>query len=193
MDIVKGKKTYITRLRRDDIEEMKKWGEHTDPLLKGYNFPQMTKGEADYWYRKKNNYFTKRCYAVRNLEGKLVGCISLRNIKWIRRKSEMGIVFDPDNINCGYGTDSLKAFLIYYFKQMKMKQMSLKVAAFNIRAQKCYEKCGFKVTGMEFDEFEDQSLKWEVIQQQTNYAYLFRREKGIIKCLFTNMEIKSKL
>lgn len=182
-----GAKTIIRNLQREDVDKMIAWGTHEDPVFYHYNFPCMTKRERDLWYRIKAKDFKKRCFAIENLNNRLIGYISLRDIKLFKRESELGIVFDPDYINKGYGTDALTNFLDLYFNNLKMKSLLLRVGKFNKRAISCYEKCGFTLVGESFHDFEDQpsdeSTKNSIIDRykeivfiknklMTNYYYM---------------------
>jgi len=189
MVVVRGQQIYIEKLERKHVEIMQNWGRHKDPLFYCYNFPYMSKKEGDHWYKTKALSFTKRCLVVFNNYDKLVGYIALRDIKWFRKTSELGIVFDPDEIAKGYGTDGLSTFLIYYFEVLKMKALYLKVSVFNKRAQRCYEKCGFKSKGIVIDDFEDQSLLIFKDEYFTPYRHFFNQERSRIKCQFINMVI----
>ncbi|SDL14454.1 GNAT family N-acetyltransferase [Natronincola ferrireducens] len=193
MIIARGEKTYITELQREQVNAMELWGKHKDPLFHSYNFPKMTEKQKDYWYRNKAKSFTKRCFGVCNLEDSLVGYIALRNIGWIKRTSELGIVFDPEQVNKGYGTDSLKIFLDYYFTSMKMKQLNLKVALFNKRAQQCYKNCGFEVKEIIYDEFEDQELPVFEEEALLEYRDFFKKEGTILLSRFKNMYITREM
>lgn len=156
--IIMGDKTKVRKLKRRDIDKMVLWGKHQDPIFLHYNFPEFSNHERDLWYKIKARDFRKRCFAVENMKGCIVGYISLRDIKFFKRESEMGIVFDPDKLNQGYGTDALNNFLNLYFNKYKMKRLKLKVAKFNKRALRCYEKCGFKILKEVYDEFEEQNI-----------------------------------
>lgn len=189
MKLVKGEKTYIKKLKREHVDLMQLWGRHKDPLFYCYNFPYMTKRERDYWYRAKAPIFSRRCFAVFNYSNQLIGYISLRNVKFFRRTSELGVVFDPNHLDKGYGTDSLRIFLVYYFEVLKMKALYLKVSIFNKRAQKCYEKVGFKPLRIVVDEFEDQSLPIFRDDYFIPYRHFFKMENRKIMCQFIDMVV----
>lgn len=189
MVIARGDNTYIKRLQRHHLEEMEGWGVHSDLLFLAYNFPKMDKAQKNYWFYRKNYTLSRKCFVVYNNQDKLVGYIALRDIKWIRRQAEMGIVFDPNYLDKGYGTDSLKSFIKYYFENMKMNRLILRVAEFNQRAQKCYLNCGFKILKIEYNEFEDQRVPIFSDKQLANYLDYFKIEKGILKCRFIHMFI----
>lgn len=189
MIVAKGQNIYIKKLERSHVDRMHDWGRHTDPLFYCYNFPHMNQMERDYWYKTKALSFTRRCFVVFNNEDELVGYIALRNMKIFQRASDLGIVFDPSKVNQGYGTEGIKAFLTYYFGEMKMKVLNLKVSVFNKRAQRCYEKCGFESKGIVWDEFEDQSLPIFMDDYFAPYRHFFKEEKGVLKCQFINMVV----
>ncbi len=184
-----GEKTYIEKLERKHVDIIQNWGKHKDPLFYGYNVQYMSKTERDYWYKNKTVPFSKKCFVVFNLSNQLVGYISLRDIRWIRKVSELGIVFDPSYISEGYGTDALNAFLEYYFNVLKMKALYLKVAIFNKRAQRCYQKCGFKPKKIVIEEFEDQSVAIFKNDYFIPYRQFFIQEGKKLKCKYINMVI----
>jgi len=187
--LARGQKIYIKKLERKHVDTMQEWGRHKDPLFYCYNFPYMNKSERDYWYKTKSFSLARRCFVIFNNYNQLVGYISLRDIKWFRKTSELGIVFDPDEIAKGYGTEGLKTFITYYFETLKMKALYLKVSVFNKRAQRCYEKCGFKSKGIVIDDFEDQSLPIFKEDYFIPYRHFFKEERHTIKCQFINMVI----
>uniref|UniRef100_UPI0028126253 GNAT family N-acetyltransferase n=1 Tax=Arthrobacter sp. TaxID=1667 RepID=UPI0028126253 len=47
----------------------------------------------------------------------------------------------------GYGTEATRAVVAHAFDVMGVHRISLEVYAFNPRAQRVYEKCGFRVEG----------------------------------------------
>ena len=189
MELARGEKTYIKKLEREHIDLMQNWGRHENPLFSCYNFPHMNERQKDCWYKNKTLGFSKKCFVVFNDCNQLVGYISLRNIRIIKRTGELGIVFDPDNIDRGYGTDGLRAFLRYYFEILKMKALYLKVSIFNKRAQKCYKKAGFRLSDIVTEEFEDQSLPIFQDDYFIPYRHFFKLENERIKCQFIDMVI----
>src|SRR4030043_431789 len=49
--------------------------------------------------------------------------------------------------NRGYGADAILATLNHFFSQNHIKRVHLKTLNWNIRAQKCFQKCGFAPCG----------------------------------------------
>lgn len=54
-----------------------------------------------------------------------------------------------DQVNRGYGTRAIGLMLKYGFAEMGLNRIGLKVAAFNTRAVRTYEKAGFILEGRE--------------------------------------------
>lgn len=170
---IKSKRLTIRPLIIEDVYRMRSWGRHETPLLGDYNFPDMTDKEIQKWFRYKTYKWTNKYYGVINEENKLIGYMGIKGIKRIKRESTLGIVFDPNYMNRGYGTETLVLFLKYYFKEMKMKSMYLEVAEFNRRAYRVYEKLGFKNVGYYLDLFHDSSLNLNnpyFIQEKSSFV-----------------------
>lgn len=172
---IEGKRIIIGKLKLEDVYQMRSWGFHKNPLIEDYNFPPMSDDEIKLWYRRKTNSISNKYYGIKNKDGRLIGYMGIKEIKRIRRQSTLGIVFDPNNVDKGYGTETLETFLNYYFTEMKMKSMLLEVAEFNRRAYRVYEKIGFKPIGYYLDEFFDSRL------DLSNSYYLKEESSFVIK------------
>ena len=151
----------------------------------------MTDSEVDTWYKYKTLPWFNRYYGVLNEENRLIGYMGIKNIRKVKKESTLGIVFDPNYVSKGYGSETLRVFLDYYFKQLKMKRMYLEVAEFNKRAYKVYENIGFKPIAYYLDEFHDTTLNLDdpyylnhkssfVIKGKKiyNYVYKMKLSKG---------------
>lgn len=172
---IKGKRVIIAPLKVEDVYCMREWGYHEDSLLMDYNFPPMNDSELHGWYNIKTFGRSKEYYGVTNREGKLVGYMGIKNIKKIKKEATLGIVFDPNHINKGYGTEAITTYLNYYFNEMKMKTLLLEVAKFNKRALRCYEKSGFVVIDVYLDKFFNQDM------DLTDPYYLQEKSSFVIK------------
>lgn len=172
---IKGNRIKIRRLKVEDVYLMKSWGQHENPLLEDYNFPDIKDREIRVWYSFKTNNLRNKYYGIWNEDNKLIGYMGIKNMRRILRESTLGIVLDPNHINKGYGTEILTTFLDYYFTEMKMRRMILEVAEFNKRAIRVYEKLGFKVIGYYLDEFFDNRL------DLSNFYYLEEKSSFVIK------------
>lgn len=157
---IKGTRIVIDKLRVEDVFAMRNWGNHENPLLEDYDFPDMNDHEIKIWHRMKTSNPLDRYFSIKDNDGILIGYMGMKSIKIFRRFSTLGLVLDPAKMNRGYGTEVLEVFLSKYFTEMKMKKMILEVSAFNKRAYRLYEKMGFKKNYMYKEEFFDQYLNF---------------------------------
>ena len=182
---IKGKRISIRPLELKDVFHMRNWGYHKNPLLDDYDFPIYSNEEIKRWYMAKAKSFLNKYYGIHNENGLLIGYMGIKNIRLIRRSSTLGIVFDPNYMDQGYGSESLRYYLEYYFKEMKMKIMYLEVADFNSRAYRVYEKMGFEKVGYYLDEFHNPNLDLRnpyyleskssfVITEEKIYNYIYK-------------------
>lgn len=189
MKVAIGQKVIVRKLEREDVDKMQNWGTHHDPLFFHYNFPTMSKIEGDEWYRIKNMKFKRKSFAIENKEGKVIGYLCIRDIRWIKKEAELGIVLDPDYIGMGYGTEAIEYFLKYYFKDLKMSEIHLRTAKFNKRAIQCYLDCGFKVVGEKDDLFEDQTSEifYNPLYQDLRQYFKVVEGKKITKYIYMTL------
>jgi RimJ/RimL family protein N-acetyltransferase len=60
------------------------------------------------------------------------------------RRARLAIgLFHPDLLGQGIGTLAIRLLLRHAFETMGLHRLDLRVLAFNRRAIRCYEKCGF--------------------------------------------------
>lgn len=150
--VARGKKTVVRWFQREDVRKRQRWPKHTDPLY-SHNDPRpMSPRERELWFLDRSLSSNYRMFAVDDQYGNLVGWITLRNINQETKTSVLGIALDPTRMGMGYGTDALMAFLDYYFGAMGFRELWLDVAAFNHRAMRSYEKCGFRYVGQHWTE-----------------------------------------
>ncbi len=88
--------------------------------------------------------------AVNEPEGRYIGAARLDHISWDDRKARFAIgIFDRRFWSCGYGTESTRLVLRYGFEDLGLHRIDLRVLAYNTRATRCYQKCGFVREGVE--------------------------------------------
>jgi len=194
MEIASGERIKIYHLTLEDVMLMSKWGIHKNPLFNDYNFSAMNNDELIEWYRFKTSFKSKKYFSVYNEEDNFIGYLGIKNIRNIMKESTLGVAFDPNYMNQGYGTEAIKAFLKYYFINLNMRILFLKVAKFNKRAKRCYEKCGFVVCNEYLKIYDNQLLDLNnpyyleekdsfVIKNKKiyNYIYKMKVDKKIVK------------
>ncbi len=118
---------------------------------------------------------TRHAFAIETPEGKHIGNIVYYDIDRAKGESEFGIMIgNRDFWGKGYGTSATTALADYIFKHTNLKRIYLKTLRSNVRAQKCFKKCGFlpygrsKRNGFNFVLMELERTKWQENQCQAS-------------------------
>jgi len=122
-------------------------------------------------YIEELNRPTRACrFAIETPDGKHIGNCSYFNIDEIKNESEMGIMIgDRAYWNHGYGTEAILATLNHFFSQTNIRRVYLKTLNWNIRAQKCFQKCGFAPCG-------------QIIHGDYNFIFMEIHRSAKLKC-----------
>ena len=89
-----------------------------------------------------------RRYAIETLEGKHIGNCSYYNLDQDEKETELGILIgDRAYWNKGYGTEAVTTLVTQVFKETNIERIYLHTLEGNIRAQRCFQKCGFTPSG----------------------------------------------
>ena len=110
------------------------------------------------WYGSRNAQRDRLDLAiVDNDSATCVGEVVLNNWEPANGSCQFRILVGPDGRGRGLGTEATSLILRYAFAELSLHRVSLEVYAFNPRAQRVYEKAGFKVEGVKRDalKFDD--------------------------------------
>ncbi len=114
------------------------------PLLTT-TFPQYLSDYADELHCPPS---IRHRFAIETLDGKHIGNCSYYSINDTKSEAELGILIgNRDYWDNGYGVDTATTLVNYIFHQTNLKRIYLKTLDSNIRAQKCFKKCGFTPYG----------------------------------------------
>lgn len=172
-----GEKVCLRAYKEEDIPVATKLV--NDAELKRLLAPRiafpMTGWEEEEWVKsQRSNKNGEYNFAVEDMEThSYIGGCGINEVNWTARIATVGIMIGDKNYwNKGYGTDAMKVLIKFIFENMNIRKIKLNVFSFNIRAQKCYEKCGFKVEGILKDElFKDGKYYDEIIMSLFNNEY----------------------
>ena len=90
----------------------------------------------------------RRPFAMETLDGKHIGNCVYYGIDRVKGEAELGtMIGDRDYWDKGYGADAVVTLVRHIFCQTNLKRIYLKTLDWNIRAQKCFQKCGFTSYG----------------------------------------------
>lgn len=161
----------LIRLRAYKKEEINQILEYVnDPEIKRFTTPMVpypfTYEDEEKWLNSNSALNHTYSFAIESLnEGKYVGGCGINIVDWKNSNATLGIFIGDKNYwSKGFGTDAMTVLIKFVFYQMNIRKVKLSVYAFNERAIKCYEKCGFKKEGVLRDEiFKDGRYYDEII------------------------------
>jgi [ribosomal protein S5]-alanine N-acetyltransferase len=85
-------------------------------------------------------------YAILTKDGSLIGMVSCYNIDRRRQTGELGVYLgEQEYWGHGYGTDAIITFMRHLFTGLDFESIYLHTYESNLRAQKSYERVGFKL------------------------------------------------
>lgn len=148
-----GQNIYLRGLELSDVPElMKHWNNRELKQFLNKIAPQSIQEEEQWirntWNERKNgnSYVFGICLVETDL---YIGNSEVRILDTISRRGNLGIsIFNPDYWNKGHGTEAIRLILDYSFTTLNLHSAELEVFSNNPRAQRCYEKNGFKKTGV---------------------------------------------
>ncbi|MBN1177315.1 MAG: GNAT family N-acetyltransferase [Dehalococcoidales bacterium] len=86
--------------------------------------------------------------AVETIDGTHIGNCTCYDIDDKKSEAQLGIMIgDREYWDKGYGTDAVNALVDHVFETTTINRLYLKTLPWNVRAQKCFQKCGFTPCG----------------------------------------------
>jgi RimJ/RimL family protein N-acetyltransferase len=86
--------------------------------------------------------------AIDAIDGQHIGECSLFNLDFTNSAVEIGIMIgEKEYWGKGYGLEALHTFVSHIFQASNIDRIVLRTLDWNLRAQRCFEKCGFKSFG----------------------------------------------
>lgn len=147
-----GEKVRLREYRKEDVPMALAY--MNDPevkrlLVPGIPFLYTLEDELK-WYDGISAMNDRYNFAMETLDtGHYIGGLGLNAVDWKNSIAVVGIfIGDKAYWGKGYGTDAMKVLIRFIFEQMNIRKIKLNVYAFNERAVKSYEKCGFVTEGV---------------------------------------------
>lgn len=148
---IKGNKVTIRAKKASDAENDYRWQadkelsalDAVSPLSLSFHDYYM-----EYLHTLKHPYANRFTFAVETQDGKHIGNCVFYNVDRVMNETEIGIMIgEREYWDQGYGTDIISTLIEFLFKRFKFNRIYLKTLVANIRAQKCFKKCGLVPCG----------------------------------------------
>ena len=139
----------------------------TLPLSISYQeFIRTFKGQFDYptsWARR---------LSIETQDGLYIGNCMYYDIDTVNKEAEIGIMIGNRGYwSKSYGFDVLVTLMDYIFSNSSLRRLYLHTLQSNVRAQRCFEKCGFapkkpvRRSGQDFVLMEVLKDDWEAVRE----------------------------
>jgi RimJ/RimL family protein N-acetyltransferase len=150
LPVLTGKRVTLRRPREEDFAARLQLGADAE-IFRMYggsrnDLRPMTEEAARRWVRR----LIGLDYAWVIEAGALIGQVRLDPVELRDKRAVLAIgIDDSAQLGKGLGSEAVALVLGYGFNVLKLHRISLRVAAYNLRAIRAYRKCGFAVEGRE--------------------------------------------
>ncbi len=169
-----GLRPFEDALSDAEIERVYRWSRDREILQwSGGNPVELTLAEFTKRIRHESAYppADRRMFFVVTREGELIGRIGCFALNESGKDGELGIVIgEREYWGMGYGRDAVATFLNHIFETTPLERINLYTYHENLRAQKCFAACGFRMLGasrrLSSDLGEFEGLEMEITRQE---------------------------
>ncbi len=148
---IEGERVVLREKRLSDAELDYAW--RCDPDLARLDAAEPLKTPFSTFLRRYQEdlrfpYLHWHRLAIETFDGKHIGNCVYHNGSGEPNEAELGIMIgDPQYRDKGYGTDVISTVVRHMFQDPGFDRIYLHTLDWNIRAQKCFSKCGFVTCG----------------------------------------------
>ena len=146
-----GQKVILREKRLADAANDYAWGSDRELMCLDAAEPfEVTFAEFLVSYGEEITHQNKkhRRFAIETLAGKHIGNCAYYGIDNMHKEAELGIMIgDREYWGKGYGSDAVTTLVYHIFRDVGVRRIHLHTLEWNIRAQRCFEKCGFTPCG----------------------------------------------
>ncbi|MHA1976720.1 MAG: GNAT family N-acetyltransferase [Candidatus Hodarchaeales archaeon] len=151
--MIYGKNIYLRGVELSDVPELMKYWNNRELKRFLHAITPHAIQEEEEWVRKTWSERRKGksyVFAVVLVDSNLyIGNVEVSIMDTLSRRGNLGIaIFNPNYWSKGHGTEAIGMILGYSFTTLNLHSVQLSVFSNNPRAQRCYEKNGFKKTGV---------------------------------------------
>jgi RimJ/RimL family protein N-acetyltransferase len=168
---IRGTKIRLREKKLSDVRNDYRW--QTDPELANLDaapvlITSFSLYLLDYATALNRSHPNRFPLAIETLEGQHIGNCTCYDIDDKKREAQLGIIIgNRDYWDKGYGADAVSTIVDHVFQTTQIHRLYLKTLDWNLRAQKCFAKCGFapfghlRRNGYDFTLMELKREQWE--------------------------------
>ncbi|HEX2173211.1 MAG TPA: GNAT family N-acetyltransferase [Dehalococcoidia bacterium] len=172
-----GRLTF-RELRSDDLPACLAWRNDPD-VAETLSTLAVSATELELWFAQNQRSPAANFFAI-ELGGELIGYVGLRDIDWESRVGTLDITIGRKDLwNQGFGTEATSAIVRWGFEALGLDRIELTVLPFNERGVRCYEKVGFKRTGVTNQRFLRRGRLWHPLRMTLTQARYELAQKAL--------------
>jgi RimJ/RimL family protein N-acetyltransferase len=153
---IKGERVLLRPLQESDLEEsLRVWTPELRRMYGGSLTSERrpTMEDKRRWFETVREGKKGHCFAI-EADGRYIGIARLEVADEQSQRARFSIgIANSAYWGRGYGTAVTRLMLRYAFEHLGLHRVELRVAAYNVRAIRCYENCGFRHEGVERHSF----------------------------------------
>lgn len=151
---LKGEKVWLRPLDEADLDLLYRWFMEPELVSQAFGV-KADPGSLDEMGREFLEslfYSRKEALAIEDGAGELTGFVTYLMTSEQGLAAKIGILIGrEEDRGKGCGTDAMLTLMTYLFGERKVQRCELDTARFNLRARRCFEKCGFISSGTLID------------------------------------------
>ncbi len=143
-----GERVRLRAPERDDIDRWLVWFNDPEVIETISVHLPLSRDQEERFFQAQLDNSNDVLLAIETAEGRHIGTIGLHRVDRKNSHAELGIsIGEKDCWSQGYGTDAIRTLLRFAFEELNLNRVYLRVFEDNLRAIRCYEKCGFRHEG----------------------------------------------
>jgi len=167
-------KVVLRSLKKKDLGQIKKWLEDRELIELGFGVQADEKSleKIALSYYQKLQTHNEFFLGIEDRENFLIGFARFLPVS--DTLARIGIMIGEKSYwSKGYGTEAMELLLKFLFEVLRFEKVELDTADFNQRAQRCFEKVGFKRIGESSDvDLHEGSFSHKLYMELTREDYL---------------------
>lgn len=163
--MIQGKRIRLWSLEKFDVGRNYNWGNDPEIIrLTGMSpYPKSTV-DLERWFEGVCVNPNAKMFTIKTIEGEYIGNIDITDIDWRAGRGEIGLLIgEPHFRGQGYGAEAIRLLVDFAFDEMRLHRLEARVLAFNTRAQRTFDQCGFSREGVAREAFYSQGRWVDVV------------------------------
>ena len=149
--MIKAERVVLREKRMDDAAQDYAWRQDAELASLDATIPiNITFPQYLSFYPEELHFANVRGgrFAIETVDGKHIGNCAYYNLNEFKGEAELGILIgDREYWDKGYGTEAVIELVKKLFSEINLKRIYLHTLEWNVRAQNCFQKCGFTSLG----------------------------------------------